>query len=69
MILRISRKMFLVLSLIALFLVTGVMPLSAQNSVGGGRDISGRVVDENGEGLIGAGVVASDGKNMTVDNN
>ena len=42
------------------------MPVSAQNSLGGGREITGRVVDENGEGLIGAGVVCSDGKNMTI---
>ena len=67
MILRIFRKMNFVLSLMAMLLfAAGLLPLSAQNAVGGGITVSGRVVDENGEGLIGAGVVASDGKNMTI---
>ena len=67
MILRISRKMIFVLSLVAtMLLALGLLPLSAQDSVGGGTVVSGRVVDENGEALIGAGVVASDGKNMTI---
>ena len=44
----------------------GQLSLSAQNTTGGGTVVSGRVVDENGEALIGAGVVASDGKNMTI---
>ena len=67
MILRISRKMIFVLSLIATMLVAlGQLSLSAQNTTGEGTVVSGRVVDENGEALIGAGVVASDGKNMTI---
>ena len=49
MILRIFRKMIFVLSLMTMLLfVAGLMPLSAQNAVGGGIVVSGRVVDENG---------------------
>ena len=66
MILRISSKVIPILSLCAAILLTfSGLTLSAQDS-GGGIDVSGRVVDENGEALIGAGVVASDGKNMTI---
>ena len=66
MILRISRKMIFVLTLIvSMLLALGLFELSAQNA-DGGTVVSGRVVDENGEVLIGAGVIASDGKNMTI---
>lgn len=48
MILRIFRKMIFVLSLMTMLLfVAGLMPLSAQNAVGGGITVSGRVVDED----------------------
>lgn len=67
MTLRISSKVIPILSCCAAILLTfSGITLSAQNSAGGGIDVSGRVVDENGEALIGAGVVASDGKNMTI---
>lgn len=67
MTLRISSKVIPILSCCAAILLTfSGITLSAQNSEGGGIDVSGRVVDENGEALIGAGVVASDGKNMTI---
>mgnify|MGYP003305645545 CR=1 FL=1 len=65
MTLRISSKVIPILSLCAaILLMLNGIGLSAQDGVG--IDISGRVVDENGEALIGAGVVASDGKNMTI---
>ena len=65
MTLRISSKVIPILSLCAaILLIFNGIGLSAQD--GGGIDVSGRVVDENGEALIGAGVVASDGKNMTI---
>lgn len=67
MTLRISSKVIPILSCCAaILLIFSGITLSAQNSEGGGIDVSGRVVDENGEALIGAGVVASDGKNMTI---
>ena len=64
--LRNSRNAICILGLwIAVFLSVGLEPLSAQNEVGA-RTITGHVVDENGEALIGAGVVASDGKNVSI---
>ena len=40
MILKISRKMFIILSMMtALFLAVGVMPVSAQNSLGGAEKL------------------------------
>ncbi len=58
-----SRKMAFPLFLIALFLLHSVA-LFAQNN----RKVTGIVVDENGEPVIGATVIAADSKRSTITN-
>lgn len=58
-------KIFSKRSLLAL-LCAILLPLSAFAQGTGGKSISGKVLDENGEPLIGAGVLSKDGKRGTV---
>ena len=47
-------------------LLTAAFVLSVQAQTAGDRVITGKVVDETGEPLIGAGVVSADGKRGAV---